>query len=121
MCWHAPIEPGCAFRRLQPSIPIETSHLFRMKPAGHSDDPSRLRCGSQADEFGLLNGLFVKPGFGGAQFSHASHLNLRRCAACASNFTYAEARWTQAWPDWIGCHVGAFASFGDVTPADRLR
>jgi hypothetical protein len=70
MCWHAPIQPGCAFRRLQPSIPIETSHLFRMKPAGHSDDPSRLRCGSQADEFGLLNGLFVKLGFGGAQFSH---------------------------------------------------
>ena len=32
----------CAFRRLQPSIPIETSHLFRAKPAGYSDDPSRL-------------------------------------------------------------------------------
>jgi hypothetical protein len=27
---------------LQPSIPIETSHLFRTKPAGHSDDPSRV-------------------------------------------------------------------------------
>ncbi len=23
----------------------------------------------------------------------------------ASNFTYAEARWTQSLPDWIGCHV----------------
>ena len=33
----------------------------------------------------------------------------------ASNFTYAEARWTQALPDWIGCHVGAFSSFGGVT------
>ena len=32
----------------------------------------------------------------------------------ASNFTYAEARWTQSLPDWIGCHVGAFASFGGV-------
>jgi transposase len=30
----------------------------------------------------------------------------------ASNFTYAEARWSQSLPDWIGCHVGAFASFG---------
>jgi len=30
----------------------------------------------------------------------------------ASNFTYAEARWTQALPDWIGCHVAAFAFFG---------
>jgi hypothetical protein len=36
------LDPGCAFRRLQPSIPIETSHLFRTKPAGHSDDPSRV-------------------------------------------------------------------------------
>ena len=37
-------EPGllCAFRRFQPSIPIETSHLFRTKPAGDSDDPSRV-------------------------------------------------------------------------------
>ena len=33
----------------------------------------------------------------------------------ASNLTYAEARWTQALPDWIGCHVGAFAAFGGVT------
>lgn len=33
---------GCAFRRLQPSIPIETSHPFRSKPAGYSDDPSRV-------------------------------------------------------------------------------
>lgn len=33
----------------------------------------------------------------------------------ASNFIYTEARWTQALPDWIGCHVGAFTSFGGVT------
>jgi transposase len=32
----------------------------------------------------------------------------------ASNFTYAEARWTQSLPDWIGCHVSAFASMGGV-------
>jgi len=32
----------------------------------------------------------------------------------ASNLTYAEARWTQALPDWIGCHVNAFAYFGGV-------
>ena len=32
----------------------------------------------------------------------------------ASNLTYAEARWTQSLPDWIGCHVGAFACFGGV-------
>jgi transposase len=32
----------------------------------------------------------------------------------ASNLTYAEARWTQSLPDWIGCHVGAFAFFGGV-------
>jgi hypothetical protein len=28
---------GCVFRRNQPPIPIEASHLFRSKPAGHSD------------------------------------------------------------------------------------
>ncbi len=33
----------------------------------------------------------------------------------ASNLTYAEARWTQWLPDWIGCHVDAFAFFGGVT------
>ncbi len=32
----------------------------------------------------------------------------------ASNLTYAEARWTQALPDWIGCHVNAFTYFGGV-------
>jgi len=32
----------------------------------------------------------------------------------ASNYTYAEARWTQALPDWIGCHVAAFTFFGGV-------
>lgn len=34
--------PACAFRRFQPSIPIETSDLFRSKPAGDSDDTSRV-------------------------------------------------------------------------------
>jgi transposase len=32
----------------------------------------------------------------------------------ASNYTYAEARWTQALPDWIGCHVNSFICFGGV-------
>jgi transposase len=32
----------------------------------------------------------------------------------ASSFTYACATWTQALPDWIGAHVGAFAYFGGV-------
>jgi len=32
----------------------------------------------------------------------------------ASNYTYAEARWTQSLADWIGCHVNAFAFFGGV-------
>jgi transposase len=29
----------------------------------------------------------------------------------ASNYTYAEASWTQALPDWIGAHVRMFAFF----------
>jgi transposase len=33
----------------------------------------------------------------------------------ASNYTYAEARWSQGLADWIGCHVNALAFFGGVT------
>lgn len=32
----------------------------------------------------------------------------------ASNYTYAEATWTQSLPDWIGAHVRMFAFFGGV-------
>ena len=32
----------------------------------------------------------------------------------ASNYTYAEATWTQTLPDWIGSHSRAFVFFGGV-------
>jgi len=32
----------------------------------------------------------------------------------ASNFTYAEATWTQTLPDWIGAQVRALSYFGGV-------
>ena len=32
----------------------------------------------------------------------------------ASNYSYAEATWTQALPDWIGSHVRAFSYFASV-------
>ena len=32
----------------------------------------------------------------------------------ASNYTYAEASWTQTLPDWIGAHVRMFRFFGGV-------
>ena len=32
----------------------------------------------------------------------------------ASNYTYAEATWTQALPDWIGAHVRLFRALGGV-------
>ena len=32
----------------------------------------------------------------------------------ASNYSYAEATWTQTLPDWIGSHCRAFAFFGGV-------
>jgi transposase len=42
----------------------------------------------------------------------------------ASNYTYAEASWTQALPDWIGAHVHMFGFFqgsrGLVVP-DNLK
>jgi transposase len=42
----------------------------------------------------------------------------------ASNFTFAEATWTQTLPDWIGSHVRMFAYFGGASAAvvpDNLR
>jgi len=33
----------------------------------------------------------------------------------ASNYSFAEATWTQGLPDWIGSHQRAFAFFGGVT------
>jgi transposase len=42
----------------------------------------------------------------------------------ASNYTYAEARWTQSLPDWINAHVHAFAYLGGVarqTISDNLK
>jgi transposase len=42
----------------------------------------------------------------------------------ASNYTYAEATWTQQLPDWIGAHVRAFAFFGGISAAiipDNLK
>jgi len=32
----------------------------------------------------------------------------------ASNYTYAEATWTQGLEDWIGSHVSTFEYFGAV-------
>ena len=42
----------------------------------------------------------------------------------ASNYTYAEATWSQALPDWIGSHVRAFGFLGGVPELvvpDNLR
>ena len=42
----------------------------------------------------------------------------------ASNYTYAEATWTQTLPDWIGSHVRTFAALGGVPQLvipDNLR
>ena len=42
----------------------------------------------------------------------------------ASNYTYAEATWTQSLPDWIASHVRAFSFFGGVTAqvvSDNLK
>ena len=42
----------------------------------------------------------------------------------ASNYTYAEATWSQALPDWIGSHVRAFAFLGvvpELVVPDNLR
>jgi transposase len=42
----------------------------------------------------------------------------------ASNYTYAEATWSQSLPDWIGSHVRTFAALGgvpEVVVPDNLK
>ena len=42
----------------------------------------------------------------------------------ASNYTYAEARWSEGLADWIGAHVNAFSAIGGVPKAvvcDNLK
>jgi transposase len=42
----------------------------------------------------------------------------------ASNYTFAQARWTQGLPDWIGAHVDALSAIGGVPKAivcDNLK
>ena len=42
----------------------------------------------------------------------------------ASNYTYAEATWSQSLPDWLGSHVRAFAYFGgtpEMLVPDNLK
>jgi transposase len=42
----------------------------------------------------------------------------------ASNYTYAEATWSQSLPDWIGSHVRTFTAFGggpEIVVPDNLK
>ena len=53
---------------------------------------------------------------------HRAHIFV--AALGASNFTYAEARWTETLADWIGAHVNALAAIGGVPKAivpDNLK
>jgi len=53
---------------------------------------------------------------------HRAHIFV--AALGASNYTYAEARWTEMLPDWIGAHVNALAAIGGVPKAlvpDNLK
>jgi len=46
---------------------------------------------------------------------HETHLFV--AALGASSYTYAEARWSETLPDWIGAHVNAFDFLGGVPKA----
>jgi transposase len=53
---------------------------------------------------------------------HRAHIFV--AALGASNYTYAEARWTETLPDWIGAHVNGLAAIGGVPEAivpDNLK
>src|SRR6202795_105768 len=52
------------------------------------------------------------------------HAHIFVAALGASNYTYAEGRWTEMLPDWIGAHVNALAAIGGVPKAlvpDNLK
>jgi transposase len=54
--------------------------------------------------------------------SRAAHIFV--AALGASNYTYAEARWSEGLADWIGVHVNALAALGGVPKAvvcDNLK
>ena len=46
------------------------------------------------------------------QFSWGSHGRIQETTLGASNYTYAEATWTQTLPDWIASHVRVFEFCG---------
>ena len=53
---------------------------------------------------------------------HRAHIFV--AALGASSYTYAEARWSETLPDWIGAHVNLFAAIGGVPKAlvpDNLK
>lgn len=53
---------------------------------------------------------------------HRAHIFV--AALGASNYTYAEARWTETLPDWVGAHVNALNAIGGVPKAavpDNLK
>jgi transposase len=53
---------------------------------------------------------------------HEAHLFI--AALGASSYTYAEARWSETLPDWIGAHVNALDFLGGVPKAavpDNLK
>ncbi len=58
-------------RNDEPTLPTEPSHLNRAKPAGHSDDPSRMAVRFTSGWIGPPGGILLKPGCGGSQLSHA--------------------------------------------------
>ena len=52
------------------------------------------------------------------------HAHIFVAALGASNYTYAEARWSEKLPDWIGAHVNLLAAIGGVPNAlvpDNLK
>src|SRR6266513_332773 len=62
------------------------------------------------------------PGFDQVQGERAAHIFV--AALGASNYTYAEARWSEGLADWIGAHVNTLTAIGGVPKAvvcDNLK
>ncbi len=87
---------------------------------------SRRRCGKRIWQARSCSstGLAIRFGVVDPATGEERRARIFVAALGASNYTYAEARWTETLPDWIGAHVNAFDAIGGVPLAlvpDNLK
>src|SRR5438270_6851633 len=115
-------QPPCLGRR---ELTVQASRPDRRRGQDRESSPlyiraGRLRVGRRAAGSGHVaadtaaGAIFTAPGKGGCPqgCDEVRAAQIFVPALAASNYTYAEATWTQTLPDWIGSHVRALAFLG---------